>query len=117
MDRMETNIFKVLKSMIIYQQGRLDSFMKMTNQLVDQFKEQLNVFDRNKIGYNFVFMFASPSHISLKTHAGEDRIEFEPISYKKEYKLIKNSLRKAKKEIIVHKVHGTTFNFMEILER
>ena len=80
--------------------------------MIDQFKEQLNVFDRNKIGYNFVFMFASPSHISLKTHTGEDRIEFEAISYKKEYSLIKKSLTDAKKEITVHKVHGTTFNFL-----
>jgi hypothetical protein len=40
-------------------------------QLIGKFKEQLNVFDRNKIGYNFVFMFASPSYIPVRSSAGE----------------------------------------------
>jgi len=67
----------------------------------------LNVFDRNKIGYNFVFMFASPSYLSLKSMGGENNVDFDQLSYQKEYGLIKESLKKAKKEITVHKVHGT----------
>lgn len=42
----------------------------MTKLLMDKYNEQLNVFDRNKIGYNFVFMFASPSYMEVKSIAG-----------------------------------------------
>ena len=93
--------------MIVLQQGQIDSHMEKTSLLVDKFREQLNVFDRNKIGYNFVFMFASPSHLSLTSRGTEHNIPFDPLSYRKEYRLIKESLKKAKKEITVHKVHGT----------
>jgi hypothetical protein len=38
---------------------------------------------------------------------GENNVDFDQLSYQKEYGLIKESLKKAKKEITVHKVHGT----------
>ena len=52
-------------------------------------------------------MFASPSYLSLKSMGGENNVDFDQLSYQKEYGLIKESLKKAKKEITVHKVHGT----------
>jgi hypothetical protein len=91
--------------------------MEKTGLLVDKFREQLNVFDRNKIGYNFVFMFASPSHLLISTQSTTHQVPFDPLSYRKEYRLIKDSLKRAKKEITVHKVHGTQFNFSEVLEK
>ena len=75
------------------------------------------MFDRNKIGYNFVFMFASPSHITESMKSGEKIIAFKPISHREEYSLIKESLEKSKKEVTMHKVHGTYVNFSDVLER
>jgi hypothetical protein len=75
------------------------------------------MFDRNKIGYNFVFMFASPSHIVESTKCDKKVLTLDPISHRAEYSLIKESLKKSKKEVTMHKVHGTYVNFSEVLER
>ena len=48
-------------------------------------------------------MFASP-------------INFELLSHREEYRLIKDSILSSKKQIIVNKVHGTRENFNRILE-
>jgi hypothetical protein len=41
-----------------------------------RFEEQLNCFERNKIGYNFVFMFANPSYLP-----GEKKIPLKALQY------------------------------------
>jgi len=84
--------------------------------LIDKFFEQMNMFDRNKIGYNFVFMFASPSYMLIKSHGDEHRIDLPTLSHREEYQLITDSLKSAKKEINVHKVHGTQYNLSKVLE-
>ena len=56
---------------------------------MSKFREQINLFDRNKIGYNFVFMFASPSYVEIKTRCGELKQNFPSLNYNEEYRLIK----------------------------
>ena len=62
-------------------------------------------------------MFASPPHILYKNQAGEERVTFAPLQYREEYTRIKESVKKARKEITVHKVHGSLANLQDILER
>lgn len=69
----------------------------------------MNTFDRNKVGYNFVFMFANPPYLQEK-NISATQIPFDPIEYKKEYKIIRKSLLKSRKEVNVHKLQGTVFN-------
>jgi len=96
--------------------GRMDALYQNTQKLMCQFREQLNCFDRNKIGYNFVFMFASPRSMRFSSKAGEEHIPFAKLQYRSEYKLIKDSVSAAKKEVTMHKVHATLFNLQFILE-
>jgi hypothetical protein len=44
--------------------------------IIEKYQEQLNQFDRNKIGYNFVFMFASPAYMEHSTRFGPQRSAF-----------------------------------------
>ena len=46
--------------------GKIEVNLKATGMLMTKFQEQLNLFDRNKIGYNFVYMFASPPYMLYK---------------------------------------------------
>ena len=62
-------------------------------------------------------MFASPPYMLLKNMAGEKRIPFATLKYREEYTSIQDSVKKARKEIIVHKIHGTFENLCDILER
>ena len=86
---------------------KIELNLKDTGRLMTKFQEQMNLFDRNKIGYNFVYMFASPPYMLCKNQAGEMRIPFAPLRYREEYISIQDSVKKARKEIVVHKVHGT----------
>ena len=65
------------------------------------------MFDRKKIGYTFVFMFASPSYMVHKTRAKDIKTPWARLQYLKEWKTIKKSISKSKIDINVHKVHGT----------
>ena len=75
------------------------------------------MFDRNKIGYNFVFMFASPAYIPVKHRSGFERINLDPLSYREEYHRIKQSIKTSKIKITVHKVHGTPENLRQTLHK
>jgi len=55
----------------------------------------MNTFDRNKLDYNFVFMFASPSYIPLEGGSLDIHIKMAPLKHREEYKYIKESLKKA----------------------
>jgi hypothetical protein len=96
---------------------RLDSSYQLSSKLVDKYLEQINSFDRNKIGYNFVFMFASPSYLEIPCSNMENkRVYFPRLDCMEEYKRIKESVIRAKIEISVHKVHGTADNFHKCLD-
>ena len=62
-------------------------------------------------------MFASPSYIPVVSLGTEKKIPFPALQYQEEYQLIKDTLRKEKKEVILHKVHGTPEKFAEMLEK
>lgn len=75
------------------------------------------MFDRNKIGYKFVFMFASPPHKFLgETKDFEKKIQpFAPLNHLEEFRRIKESIKKANIEITVNKIHGTLLNMNKLL--
>ena len=77
----------------------------------------MNTFDRNKLDYNFVFMFASPSYIPLEGGSLDIHIKMAPLKHREEYKYIKESLKKAQKDVTLHKVLGTVYNLREVLEK
>jgi hypothetical protein len=62
-------------------------------------------------------MFASPSYLKLQSGKVETKIPFAQLKYQDEYRCIKDSVKKAKVEVVVHKVHGTFFNLRETLEK
>ena len=97
------------------QAGTLTAMQSLMEKLVSKFQEQINLFDRNKIGYNFVFMFASPNYIEVKAIGGERKLPFASLKYSEEYRMIKNSIKKSKIEITFHKIHGTEFNFRRMI--
>jgi hypothetical protein len=70
-------------------------------ELFSKFYSQINLWDKNKINYNFVFFFASPAHLSISSRIGNSKIAFGALNYQEEYRLIRETVKKAKIEITV----------------
>jgi len=95
---------------------RFEASYNTTSKLVDKYLEQINSFDRNKIGYNFVFMFASPAYLEIPLlNMDSKKVKYPRLDCTEEYKRIKDSVIKAKIEITVTKLHGTPSNFQKCL--
>ena len=56
--------------LIDHEEKHQESFLTQSK-IVEKYQEQINIFDKNKIGYNFVFMFASPSYMLHKTRVSD----------------------------------------------
>ena len=65
-----------IRDMLISHEVALNESYLTLSKLAAKYKEQLNLFDRNKIGYNFVFMFASPSYLELKNKSTTKKIPY-----------------------------------------
>jgi len=65
--------------------GKIEATIVATSKLINKFQGQLNLFDRNKIGYNFVYMYASPPYLLLKNKTGERRVAFPKLKYHEEF--------------------------------
>ena len=105
---------KSLKTIITHQQNDLTAHKELTDTLVSRLAHQIDVFGRNKIGYNFVFLFANPSYVGV---GGKEKIKFESVAHQKQFQTIRLSLERAQIEITVHKVHATPFNFRNSFEQ
>lgn len=72
-----------------------------------KFQEQINMYDKNKWNYNFVFLFASPNFKEYSALGSKTRIPYDRLDHSEEFRLIKESVTKSEIEINLHKVHGT----------
>jgi len=82
---------------------------QLSSKLAEKFLSQINMWDRNKIGYNFVFLFASPPYVAplAKVTKYGFKTPYPLLSYQEEYRRIRESVKKAKIEITVQKIHAT----------
>jgi hypothetical protein len=67
------------------------------------------MFDKNKINFRFMFMFASPTFITYQCAHPKPPVKnsFARLNNKKEWEIIKDTVRKQKVEIKLHKEIGT----------
>ena len=63
--------------------------LKTTGHLVEKFKTQINMYDKNKSDFNFIFMFASPNYIRYNTPLGSKKVPFARLNNKEEFERIK----------------------------
>jgi hypothetical protein len=63
-------------------------------------------------------MYASPPYRKIESSAGfKKSCEFPLLNNREEYRKIKQSLKKAKIELTLHKVHGTVENLRKVLDQ
>jgi len=70
------------------------------------------MFDKNKINFEFMFMFASPNFkmYPCQPPKPDFKSPFERLNNKKEWEIIKDTVKKQKVEIRLHKEVGTVNN-------
>jgi hypothetical protein len=75
------------------------------------------MFDKNKINFQFMFMFASPNYIVYKAESPKPdyKASFARLNNKEEFEIIKDTVKKQKVEIKLHKEHGTFKNLEDKL--
>lgn len=87
------------------------------NKIFEKFLTQIYRWDKNKVGYHFAFLFASPPYIPIRFGMGQElKITYDPLNYNEEYRLIRETVKKAQVEITVSKQHATKTNFSNMLK-
>jgi len=111
-------INNILQQLMAFQTD-MQSSLKTTKALVDNFKRQLNLIDKSKQNFNFMFMFASPNYIVYKHLRSTitSKRSFENLNYNDEFTNIQKRLKQARVQIELHKTHGTIANLKMQLDK